>query len=791
MTDLRAAIRRLAASPRFTALAVLILAVGIAGNAVVFSLVNGLFLKPLPFPHPERLVDIDATAPKWKIRYTGINYDDFAAWREHNETFIGMATFRSGEFNVSAGRTTARLPGQRVTHDLAEVFGIRPVIGRMFRADEELRGASKVALIGHHIWTEWFNRDASVVGRPLTIDAEVYEIIGVLPPTAVLPSRAAVWIPFEAKPPYYGGFAIGRLKPGVTIDEASADLLRIHRARIPESKNNADTSPIVQPLLRRHLGGAGFIAAVLQGAVAALLLIACANVAGLMLARTLARAPEVGLRAALGASRWQLVRHVTAEGLLLAACGGAAGVLLGQWLLDALLASVVAELPSWIQLEMDFRFAVFVCLAVAVSAIVAGLVPARHLLRRLDVQSLLGPGARQMTAPAARISLMRTLVVGEIALAVLLLLVAGLFGRAMLRLTRIDPGIRAERVLTYRVLLPVAKYRDDASRVAFFEEHLARLRPLPDVEAASASTAVPFTGEHVGNFFEPYGGLPGGPDSQPTVVLTRFSLPGYFDTMGIEVSAGRAFGEQDQPNVIIVNEALAGLFWPGDTAVGKRMRSLGAGSPWLDVIGVARDVRHYGLEDEARPGVYVPFYAMPQPSAAVVVRTRGEPAALAPTVRALLQQQDPTLPLAGLATMEELIGRSLFLRRLYSGMTTVFALIAVVMAMSGLYGVMAYVVGDRTREFGIRLALGAQARDLLRLVSRDGVRLASIGIGIGVIGGVMAGFAVSGLLVGVSPIDPPVLAGTTALLGFVVAVACLVPARRAARLNLLDVLGAE
>jgi predicted permease len=568
-------------------------------------------------------------------------------------------------------------------------------------------------------------------------------------------------------------------------------LLRIHRARIPESKENEITSPAIQPLLQRYLGEGRIVAVVLQGAVVVLLLIACANVAGLMLARTLSRIPELGLRAALGASRFQLVRQLMTESLLLAVIGGAIGVLLGRWLLEGYLLWLFTELPAWIQLQIDFRFVVFICFVIALCATTAGLIPARHVLRRLDLRSLLGPGVHQVTASSDRVLSVRVLVVGEIALALLLLLVAGFLGRAFLRVQSIDPGIRPEKVLTYGLLLPEAKYHDNTTCIAFFEQHLARLRALPGVESASASTVLPFSGQHVGNFIEPEGGLPGGPDAKSPVILTHKNFPGYFETMGIALQAGRAFGENDWRSTIVVNETLAHLFWPGENAVGKHVRSRGSNDPWIEVIGVTRDVRHYGLEGEVRPEIYIPFYAMPECSIGIVVRTKGDPAALAPTVRALLQEQDPTLPIAGLTTMEERIKQSLSLRRTYSGMTATFALIAITLAMAGLYGIVAYVVGQRTREFGIRIALGAQVRDLLRLVLDEGVRLAAIGIGIGLVGGIVIGFAMSGLLAGVSPLDPIVLLVTTTLLGLIVVAACLIPARRATRIDPIIALRSE
>lgn len=793
MNDLRFALRQLAKSPGFTVTALLILALGIAGNTVVFSLVNGLFLKPLPFPHPERLVAIDETAPKWNLRYTGINYGDFEAWRAHNQTFAGMAHFRGGEANLAIEGRSERLSGQRVTHDLAAVVGIHPVLGRMFRADEELRNGSKVILLGHHIWKDWFAGSPAVIGTTITVDSEACEIIGVLPPTAVLPSRAAFWRPFDSKPPAdsWSGLAIGRLKQGVAIEQAAADLLRIHRARIPEQKENEITSPLIQPVLQRHLGGdAVFIGVVLQCAVAVVLLIAGSNVAGLMLARTQGRVAELGLRAALGASRARLVRQLMTESLVLAVLGAAAGLLLGRWARDAVIA-LFPDLPAWMNLEADWRFAAFICGTVALSATLAGLIPAREVLSRLDVRNVIGAGAQQVTASRHRLRSLRVLVVGEIALALALLVVAGLLGHALLRVRQIDPGFRADHLLTYGLSLPSVKYQSNAARLAFFEQHLARLRGLPEVQAAGISTVLPFSGQHIGNFFEPEGGLPGGPGASSPVVLTRMCLPGYLDTMDIALAGGRSFTDQDRRDVVIVNETLARRFWPGASAVGRRMRARGSKGPWLEVVGVAHDVKHYGLEGEARPGVYVPFYAMPQSSVGVVVRTKGDPAALAPTIRALVKEQDATLPVTGLATMEERIRQSLFFRRMYSSLTAIFAGVAVAISTTGLYATIAYVVGQRTREFGIRLALGAQAQDLVRLLLREGLALAAVGTGMGLLGGLLAGVALRALLAGTTPFSPVVLAGVVTLVVAVVVTACLVPARRALRLNPVDVLRAE
>lgn len=789
MNDFRLAFRSLAKTPRFALLAIAVLAVGIAGNTVVFSLVNGLFLRPLPFPEADRLVDIDETAPKWGLKYTGINYEDFEAWRSQNKTFAGMATWRGGTMTLSDGDRTELVPGQNATNDLADVLGISPILGRMFTREEELKGAPTVVLIGHHIWREWFDSDPSVLGRAIKVDSQVCEIIGVLPETAVFPSRAALWLPFVGRPRNYAGLAIGRLKEGVTPAQAATDLQLIHKARIAEKKSDENTSPIVQPLLDRYLGDGRSAGALLQFAVAVLLLIACANVAGLMLARTLGRLPELGVRSALGASRWRIVRQLMAESAVLTACGAGLGVLLGRWMLSGWLSSVVEQLPAWVRLSIDARFVFFVSLMTVVCAALSGLVPARHVLRRIDLQSIMGTGAQRGSLSGNRLLSLRALVVGELALSLVLLLVASLLGRAFLRVQHTDPGLAPDRVLTYGLILPGAKYKG-ASRAAFFREHIARVRALPEVESASGTTALPFSGTHVGNFFEPEGGLPGGPGAKAPVVLTHSSFEDYFVTMGIAFTEGRAFAERDGPSAVVVNQTLARLFWPGVDAVGKRLRT-GAKSPWLEVVGVVRDVRHYGLENDTKPEVYIPFEASPASSVAVVVRAKSDPGRLPADIRTLVKQQDPNIPLDDLATMERRIQQSLFTRRLYSSMTIAFALIACAMAVTGLYGLISYVVGQRTREFGIRLALGALPKDLSRLVLREGVLLATIGGSLGLVLGGATSLALSGMLLGVSPFDPLALLGTLSLLVGIVCLACLSPARRAVRVNPADVLRSE
>lgn len=776
-------------------LVVAILALGVAGNTIIFALVNALYLRPLPFPAPGRLVDLDETAPKWNLKFTGIRYADFEEWQKQNLTFAGMAVWQHASFNLSSDDYVDRVSALRVSHDLCAVFGLKPVLGRDFGPEDDRPGAARVAILGYHTWKTRFGADAGVVGRTVVLNSQPYAIIGVLPPEGVFPTRAALWVPLVGRPEGWSFQGAGRLKAGVSVAQARSDLARLHAGLVASQRANPATSPTVMPLRDRYLGEHRIVAWVLEGSVLVVLLIACANVAGLMLARSLSRSGELGIRVALGATRVQLLRLLLAESAWLALLGGAAGVLLGIWLLHGSLAWIIEQLPPWVTVTYDLRFALFMLALLVLVATIAALVPAQQLFRHLDLRSVLAGGSRQITAGGGRARVLRGLVVAEIALALLLLVSAGLLGQAYLQLQQTNLGFATEQVLRYDIGLPGSKYPDHQSCTAFFEHHLEQLRAHPGVASASACTAIPLSGSHWGNFFEPEGAPPPAPGEQTPVILQRFAFPDYFETMSIALVSGRSFTEQDGRNeaslVAIVNETLARHFWPGQTAVGKRIRPQGSTGPWMEVIGVAQDIKHYGVDVPMRPGLYMPYRQGPQPGMTIVVRARGETATLAPAIRALLRQQDPTLLISSLASMKTVVRDSLSLRRIYSGLLAVFALVALILATAGVYGTISYVVGQRTRDVGIRLALGAQKFQIVRALLREGVLLGAIGIVLGLLSSVLAGGLLRRLMAGMNPLSPTVYVTFALLLAAVVLVACLVPAVRATRLNVMDVLRSE
>jgi len=788
MNDLRFAFRQLLKNPGFTAVAVLTLALGIAGNVVIFSIFNGLFLRPLPLKDPERLVNLDEVAPKWNLEYTGIAYPDFHEWRAQNQTFESMAVFQDASFNLSLKGNPERIEGGRASHDLLRTLGIQPLIGRGFTQEEDKPGADRVALISHGLWKRLWGGDSNVLGQTLSLDSVPATIIGVLPPSIGPLSRAEVLIPLRLAVNANDGWyfeGVGRLKPGVSIETARQDLTRIHRAMIPNRPFNDITSPRLTPLRERLLGDYRSVTYVLIAAVGVVWLIACANVAGLMFARGLSRTKEISIRMALGATRSSVVRQVLVESLLLAAVGGLLGICLGQSSLGALTRLLPEQFPNWIHFGMDGRFVVFCLVTTAATAGIFGLIPAVQMVSNVNLQGALQATTSKSTGSSRQRRSLNALVVGEIALALVLLINAGLLLQAFRALQKIDPGFRAENVLTYDISLPRAKYTNN-QQVAFFDEHLAQLRALPDVKAASAATIVPLGG-HSGTFFEIENTPPRERDEQNPVVLQRHVFPGYAETMGLTVLSGRFFSDQETRgagvNAAVVNESFAKRNWPKEDAIGKRIRYPGTNSVWLTVVGMVKDEKHYGFDQPMRPGVFLPYHFSPSRQMTIAVRSLSEPMALLPAIRSMIQKRDPDLPIFQVRTMAERVKSSLWLRRSYSWLFGFFAAVALTMALAGVYGVISYTVSQRTNEIGIRMALGAQRMDVLRLVLRHGLILAGAGTALGLAGAFGLAQVTRTLLFGVSPTDPLTLITVPLLLGGVTLLACLLPARRATRVD--------
>jgi putative ABC transport system permease protein len=796
LNDLCYALRQLRKNPGFTAVAVFTLALGIAGNIVIFSFFNAFYLRPFPFVDADRLVDMDETAPRWNLEYTALAYPDFAGWRELNRSFDGMAAWAYENYNFSFEGMVERVRGARVTHDLTAVLGIQPILGRSFSAEEDRPGGVKVVLLGNGFWMRQFGGRKDVVGQTLRLNHEPCMILGVLPPDNDVLVEAELWVPLAADPHVHKGYylhGVGRLRNGVTLKMARDDLARVHQNLIDNKRINENTFPKLTPLSERFFGQARLVIRVLLGAVGVVLLIACGNVAALMLARGLARSRELGLRMSLGASPRRMARLIGVESLVLAGAGGLAGIYLGYWGLQVLLRSIAQQPPRWIQFDMDWRTWLFAGCMVLVSALL-GAWPVIRSASRIDLRETLQSSAQQSTASRGRRRTLHALIVAEVALTLVLMVQAALLLQAFRLLQRADPGCRPEQVLVYEIALPSVKYGPNEALQAFFDDHLERVRALPGVVAASGVNVPPLSG-HSGNFYTIEDAPPKGPNDPDPVVLQRIAFPGYFETMGISLITGRSFDKQDGLNkgsqAVIVNEIFAQRFWPNQNPIGRRISHRYPNAPWITVVGVARDVKHYGVDQLMIPGVYFPFAQDVQRVMSIVLRGSATPTALVPAIRALVRASDPDLAVFGVVTMEERLAQSLWVRRLTASLLGIFAGVALLMAVGGIYGVFSYVINRRTQEIGLRLALGGQPRDVLWLVARQGLALSSLGIGIGLVVALATTPFTRGLLFGVSPVDPLTFMAIALLLTLIALMACWMPARRAARVDPMVALRCE
>jgi predicted permease len=792
-SDLRYAWRALTHHKLGSGLVVAMLALGIAANVAVFALINGLFLRPLPFPDADRLVYLNETAPRWDLETTGINYGDFAVWQKGQQAFDAIAAFTPRAFNVATESGADRMEGLSVSADFARVLGIEPAMGRMFTAEEDAPKGPLVALISDAVWRERYGARHDILGQSIRLNSRQYTIIGVLPRHADFPGGVRLWTPMQGDPATLNNYSqegIGRLKPGVTPEQGAADLLRAHQPIFDTRDKEKVVSPLVRPL-RSHLT-AQFetIVSTLSAAVTLLLIVACANVAAMMLARALARRREMGIRLAVGASRGRLLRQLLVENLILSILGGAAGLLLGQWAIQLLLESAPGQAPRWADFSLDARMVVFTLATSIATAILFGWAPALHAMNA-DLRGAIASAPAGSTPAISGRRTLRGLVIAEFALASLMFVCGGLLVRAYDRVRHVDPGFNPNGAFTFTLSLPGATYTDDAARMAFFARLEERLRELPGVTHAGAISCAPLSGCHWGNFYQAEGAAPRGPNEPDPVILNRVATAGYFEAMGIRLKSGRFLDPGDgrqgegQDSVVVVNESFAKLAWPdGRNPVGLRVRS-GSRSetPWLTVVGVVEDVKHYGLEREARPGVYLPLARAPLSTMSFAIRTAGDASSLAETVRSVVRDMNPELAVYNARPMTERLQQSIAFRMTYSWMLGVFATVALLLALGGSYGVTSYLVSQRTRELGIRVALGARRADISRAVLTGSIAVVGIGVTIGIVGAIGAGRYLSSLLFGVPPYDAVILATAVAALFATGLLANWVPARRAARVD--------
>jgi predicted permease len=706
-----------------------------------------------------------------------------------------MAVWDDQGFNLAGPERADRVEGARVTHDLLVVLRIHTVLGRGFLPEEDRPGGRKVVLLGHSLWQRMFGGRTGVIGEAVLLNSESYTIVGVLSPEAVLPSRAELWIPLATNAEAPGGWflnGVGRLKRGITLEQARDDLTRIHKGMITTRRVNEITSPKVMLLHERYLGNLRLVTLLLLTAVGVVLLIACVNAAGLTLARGAARSREVGIRSALGASRGRIVRQLLTESLVLSAASGVLGVAGGWAAVKALIAIMPDQLPRWVRFELDVPFLLFAVGVSAASAMLFGIWPALEA-SRVDMRGALHESARSTSSAAKRRSL-NALVVVEMALAVVLLVGAGLLVQTFWNLQRVDPGFRSEGVLLYRINLPSEKYAKPEQRQAVYQNLLERNRAIPGVDSAAAITEPPLGG-HWGNFLEVENAPARRPDEQDPVILMRVATPGYFPAMGIRLLSGRDFTDADGRNTgtlaAIINETFAKRFFPATNPLGKRIRFRGNTNPWMTVVGVARDVKHYGLDREMRPGVYVTHAQIAASGMAIVIRTTRDPLSLVPAVREIVRSIDPALPVYQVTTMSQKLTESLWVRRAYSWLLGVFAGVALVLAIGGSYGVISYTVSRRTSEIGIRMALGAQPGQVLRQVLAQGMVLTCVGLLIGLGVAIWAARTIETLLFGVKAGDPIAYVIAGLVLALVALVANMFPARKAAAVDPISALRFE
>lgn len=807
--DFKVGLRNLRVKPLFSLTVIGMLALGIAGNAAIFSIVNGLFLRALPFPESERLVDLDETAPKWNLPYVGISSVDLDEWRKGNTAFESMSFFRPTRYNLSDRGTTERVFGAQVTREMLGVLRLQPLLGRNFTQEEDQPGGAKVALLSYRLWQRMFQSDPSVVGRIVKLDEEAYTVVGILPREALFPDRPELWTPLQADPTHNSGYyanGVGRLKAGVSIEQARADLFRIHKRMIAEGHRiNEITSPVVTPLRDRNLGSFRTVSGVLLGAVGVVLLIVCVNIGALMMVRGAGRAREIAVRIAIGASRGRIVAQLVGENLVLAALGGVLGMALGAACLRAMVSQMTTTVPRWISFSLDARFAIFCVALTGAATLLFGVAPA-IICSRVDVRGAL-QDARTTASRGWRTTL-GALVICEVGLALILSVGAGLLVEAFQRVLHVDPGFQPENVMTFRISLPDKTYSKPEEKIAYYDQLLARLRVLPGVTAAGATSAPPLGGQW-GGIFEAEDGRRFSPSGENPVLLKVAATPGYIEAMGMTLLDGRTFRKEDEganaPTVALVNESFVKYFWGTGSPVGKRIRpphySAGPPADWYQVIGYLRDEKHFGLDQETRPGVFLSYGktvltvdrndARALQEMNIVLRSTEDPGGLVGAVREVVRQMNPDVPMYAVHTMTEELDRSLWARRAYSWLLGVFATIALMLAAAGIYGMLSYAVSQRTRELGIRAALGARPGQVLAHVLAGGMTLVSAGIAAGLVVAFWTMRLLKTMLFGVSSYDPAIYATVVVGVLGIGLIANFAPAFRASRIGPMRALRVE
>jgi putative ABC transport system permease protein len=830
--ELRYATRSLLQHPGFTVIAVITLALGIGANTAMFSVINAVLLRPLPYHEPQRLVTIWEQSPERGLYQMPVSFANLRDWVDQNHTFDQISAYTFTNLNLIGAGEPARLGGVRVSSNLFSLIGAAPQFGRTFLPEEDREGAGNVVILGHALWKNRFGSDSGIVGRSLTLNNQSYTVVGVMSsgfqfpvgfgymgkvlndvvgvmssgfqfPVGfgymgkVLNDPIDLYVPLaatsdESRRGNYSFFALGRLRPGVSIDQARAEMTTIEsrlEQQYPDGNTGIGISLI--PTQEQTVKEIRPALLVLLGAVAFLLLIACANIANLLLARAASRQKEMAIRSALGASRLRILRQLLTESLLLSLVGGIVGLLLAVWSTRAVMALAPDNIPRLNEVGFDTRIFGFALVISLVTGIVFGLVPALHATKP-DLSEGLKEGQRGSMESTFGKRTRRALVVAEVALSLMLLIGAGLLIKSFLRLQQENLGFNPENLLAVSLELPDSTYPEDRQKAAFFREALVRLGTVPGVKSVGSTTGLPLTLSLSGSDFR-IEGRPEPEAGQEMIIEKRSVSPDYFGTLGIPLLKGRDFSDRDDsdaPAAAIINAELARVYFPNEDPISKRI-SFDDRQSWISIVGIVGDVKQQGLDSNAKPEVYFPYLQVPAPSMSIVVRTVSNPLSAVTAVKSQIQTIDKDLPIDDAETMQQLLAESTSGRRFNTLLLTLFATVAVILAVVGIYGVMSYSVTQRTHEIGIRMAVGAQPRDVFRIVIGQGMLLAVIGVALGLVGAFALTRLMTTMLFGVEPTDPLTFISLAVLLIGVGLVACYLPGRRATKVDPLVALRSE
>ncbi len=800
LKDIRFALRGLAKKPAFTAIAVLTLALGIGANTAIFSVVNAVLLRPLAIKDPDRVMTFWHSAPAKGLQHMDLNDAMFAYYRARTRTFESLAAFETGEFSLTGGGEPESVPGAVVTFDYFNVLGREPLHGRTFTPQEDTPGNNHVVLLSYGLWQRRFGGNSNIVGQSISVDNEPTTVVGIMPPDFDFPDPAErasssghvqLWVPKGLDPQNsnsYNLLAVGRLKSGSSADDAKREMDALNQAFVVESRAKLEpgVTTVLMPLQQHIVGEVRRPLLVLLGSIALVLLIACANLTNLMLARAASRTRELAVRQCLGASAIRIARQTLTESLLLSFLGTLVGVLLAIWIVTALKSLVSSQIPHVETARIDATVLLFTVAIMLLTGVLCGLAPALRSAR-IKLQDAIKEGTRG-SASGSNKRLNNIFVVSQLALSLVLLIGAALFLQSFRNLLSVNPGFRADNVLMARLSLPEQKYKDKAQTVSFFNQVRQNVATLPGVQAVELCQVVPFSGDGQGGPFT----VEGFEHEQSKVAWLRSSTPGYFNAMGMPVLKGRGFESTDTATslpIAIVDENLAQRYSSQGDLVGKRLRI--DDGPWLTIVGVVPNVKNRKLDEAAWPYVYRPYSQWVRRETMLVVRSEMDPTTIVGNIRNEVAKLDPELPLSRVSTIRQAMDRSLVTTRLTNWLLAGFAATALLLALTGIYGVMSLNVANRRNEFGIRLALGAQATNVLSLILGQGLRLAVVGVALGLLAAIAFTRMLQGLLFGISASDPLTFAAIAVLLVGVALLACWIPARRATKVDPLEALRSE